>query len=125
MTQKSECPGLMAPDDPGAHSPPVAALRRTRALRRRAFLDALIVTGVAVTLGWFADGPANAIMLIISTISIGMLFFIIRRHNDLRAVARITRWHDEQVAGKSLSLARWHAGETLPPWRERSGRGKF
>lgn len=95
------------------------AWRRIASLRRRMLVDALLLVGIAMAVCLPANDPANSVTLAISTICIGLLFFIIRRRNDLRAMIRANAWRDARSMGRGISFQQWRAGEPLPPWAER------
>jgi hypothetical protein len=101
----------------------IAQARRHEALARRARvrakLDILAVgtlTGVAALL---ADGAHDALMSASLVLSLGILFYVIRRDRDLTRLAGVGRWREDAVEGQGLTLEDWRRGADLEPWETR------
>lgn len=100
-------------------------LRRAAALRRRALVDAAVIVAIAILVSAPAANIVDSLMIGVAAISIGMLLFVIRRGNDLTALARAGRWREEAVAGRGLTLEQWRQGTAVAPWAERREAQKF
>ncbi len=96
--------------------PAVAMANLRRRLRWRARLDVLLVAVVAGVAALLAPDNHLALMLAISTLSIGILLIIIRRGEDAIALSRADRWRSEAVEGRGISLAEWQKGRELAGW---------
>lgn len=87
--------------------------------RRRATADMLLIAATVPSVALLgADGEAT-LMLGVAALSIGILFFVIRRSRDAVAIARADRWRAEAVAGRGMSLEEWRAGKELAEWDDR------
>ena len=56
-----------------------------------------------------------------AALSLGILFYVIRRDRDVSELAGQNRWRDEAVKGRGLSLKDWQGGAKLAPWESRRG----
>jgi hypothetical protein len=101
----------------------IAQARRHEALARRARLRAkldiaavgLLTAGAA----WLADGTHDALMSASLVLSLGILFYVIRRDRDLTRLAGVSRWREEALEGRGLTLEDWRSGAELEPWEAR------
>lgn len=100
-----------------------AQARRYAALARRARLRAKVdivliaaSTGLAAVL---AEGTHEALLAASLVLSLGILFYVIRRDRDLTALAGFGRWREDAVAGRGLSIEAWQSGAELEPWENR------
>lgn len=98
---------------------------RAGGLRRRALIDAAVIVGIAILVSAPAANVVDSLMIGVVAISIGMLLFVIRRGNDLTALARAGRWREDAVAGQGLTLEEWRRGAPVAPWAERRKAQKF
>ncbi len=93
-----------------------------RRATRRAKLDIVLIalgTGLAAML---CDGTHEALMAGSMALSLGILFYVVRRDRDLTALAGQGRWREEALEGRGLPLEAWRNGATLDPWEARRGK---
>ena len=90
-----------------------------RSARIRARLDMLIVGSLTAGVAWLADTAHEALMSASLVLSLGILFYVIRRDRDLTRLAGAGRWREEAIEGRGLSLEDWREGAELEPWESR------
>lgn len=90
-----------------------------RRARLRARLDMLAVGALTGVAAWFADGAHDALMSASLVLSLGILFYVIRRDRDFTRLAGVGRWREEALEGRGLSLEDWRSGAELEPWEAR------
>jgi hypothetical protein len=104
----------------------IAQARQTDALARRARFRArldMLLVGTATAAAAFAGGSSHqALMGGSAALSLGILFYVIRRDRDLTALAGQGRWRDDVLKGRGLSMEEWRAGAELKPWDDRRDR---
>jgi hypothetical protein len=103
----------------------IAQARRSGALARRARLRArldMFLVGAATAGAALGGSDAHeALMAASAALSLGILFYVVRRDRDVSALAGQGRWRDEALQGRGLSLKDWQAGAELAPWETRRG----
>ncbi len=101
----------------------IAQARETDALARRtrmrARLDGLAVVAVSIGAAFAGGNAHQALMAGSAALSLGILFYVIRRDRDLTRLAGQVRWREEAVKGRGLSMQDWHDGAELEPWDAR------
>ena len=90
-----------------------------RRARRSAKLDILAVGTLTGVAAWLPDGAHDALMSASFVLSLGILFYVIRRDRDLTRLVGVARWRDEAVEGRGLTLEDWRRGAELDPWETR------
>lgn len=88
-------------------------------IRRRARLDAILVMLATVAAAYLGHTTGESMMGATAALSLGVLFYVIRRDRDLSRFARHERWRDLALEGKGVTLAQWKAGLPLEPWPRR------
>jgi len=103
----------------------IAQARRSGALARRARvrarLDMFVVGAATAGAALAGRSPHEALMAASAALSLGILFYVVRRDRDMSAIAGQDRWRDEALEGRGLSLKEWQAGADLAPWESRRG----
>ena len=111
-------PGLIAEARRQQHRQHLALARRTR---RRARIDICLVavaTGLAALTG---NGTHESLMGASLALSLGILFYVIRRDRDLTALAGQERWRDEALEGRGIPIEAWRSGARGRPAGSRDG----
>lgn len=109
--------------DPSTPGKPPHILRKAQpgpAVRRRTAVDTALVTGVALIVCVPAGDPVRTLGFGALAVAAGLIYFVVRRGNDLAMLASTEKWRDTQIAGKGISLAEWRKGATLAPWAGRA-----
>lgn len=88
-------------------------------IRMRARLDAILIVLLTVAAAYLGHTPGESMIGATAALSLGILFYVIRRDRDLSRFARHERWRDRALEGKGVSLAQWKAGAPLEPWPRR------
>lgn len=101
----------------------IAQARQHEACARRARLwarlDMLMIAGVTAVVAWLGDSAHEALMSASLVLSLGILFYVIRRDRDLTRLAGAGRWREEALEGRGVSLEDWREGAELEPWEAR------
>ncbi|MFA7441549.1 MAG: hypothetical protein WCZ66_11365 [Sphingomonadaceae bacterium] len=108
------------PPPPDTRSQTLHRLHPGPAIRRRTIVDAALIVGVTIIVSAPAGDPLRALGFGALAVVVGLVYFVVRRSNDLAALVHAAEWRDADVADKGVSLAEWQAGAVLAPWVERS-----
>ena len=107
---------------PPSRSPGLPSRRPTplrRRLQLRAAIDALFALLLVAGSLLLSQDPHTQLRMAILAAAFGLLAFMIRRSRDLASIRADHRARDAVFAGRGISIAQWHAGQPLAPWRER------
>ena len=103
----------------------IAKARRHDALarraRRRAKIDMALIALTTFGVAMVGSNVHQSLMAGSMALSLGILFYVIRRDRDLTALAGQGRWRDEALEGRGLTLEDWQRGAELAPWDARKG----
>jgi hypothetical protein len=108
--------------EPASTAPliPATLAAEVRAIRRRAAIDGVLVVTVTLAVAMPVSNAADSLAIGMAAVSIGILFFMLRRRKDFAVLARASRLREQALAGRGMSLADWAAGKPLAPWNERA-----
>lgn len=107
---------------PGTQAPTAARRRPTPVRRRmqlRAAADAVLALLLVAASTLLSPDPYTQLRLAIVAAAFAIMAFLIRRNQDLAAIRADHRSRDAEFEGRGISIAQWHAGRPLAPWRER------
>jgi len=91
----------------------------SRNVRMRAVRDGGLVMLCTLGASLLATHSHDRLMAGLVVLSIGILLFMIRRSRDIARLVAASRWRDESLVGRGVSLAEWHAGVPLADWKGR------
>ena len=93
--------------------------RIRRHIRRRARMDAALVALAAFAISQPVAEPHASLLVGIAAISVGILFFMVRRSRDMAHFVEAARSDARRLSGSGISVAEWHKGTPLAPWAQR------
>lgn len=93
--------------------------RIRRHIRRRAWMDAALVALAAFAVSQPVAEPHASLLVGIAAVSVGILFFMVRRSRDIAHFVEGARSDAQRLSGGGISVAEWHKGAPLAPWAER------
>lgn len=88
-------------------------------MRRKAIADGFLLLLLVLLTCSLSDSTETLLRNIILTAGGGIILYLLRRWQDLEALARADRWRSDALQGRGISLEDWHNGRNLAPWTER------
>lgn len=92
---------------------------RMAQVRLRAYLDGALVLLVTAGAALLAPAVHEALLAASAALSLGVLWYVIRRDRDLVRLAAESRWRDAALAGRGMQLSEWKQGAPLEAWSVR------